>query len=281
MKKLISILLFLSLYGNAQVLPSPADVAWSWTPITTGLRFSPVKNSLVTGAIYFRASNVTGSTTAFLFDSSGNVLASSILADGSGWTTINLSPTVVEAGKQYVIAYSSEGNFYTSIGVNFPKATELFNALQSQYIYKKNAFPDKFSTEQSHSVEPVLIPITPSEPKDTFLLVVKDTVKVFVDTCTIDYTKLADVQFVLMIPEEGGTVRLPDSTEVYKAIYGAAQPHEAYKDDIKNIMYRFQRTYTINKVATPVRFTMYKTGAWRRELKDSAGIWQNYPYAPY
>ena len=277
MKKLLSILLLVSLYGNSQVLPSPADVAWSWTPITTGLRFSPVKNSLVTGAIYFRASNVTGSTTAFLFDSSGNVLASSILADGSGWTTINLSPAVVEAGKQYVIAYSSEDNFYTSIGVNFPKATELFNAIQSQYIYKTNAFPDKFSTEQSHSVEPVLIPITPAEPKDTFLLVVKDTVKVFVDTCTIDYTKLVDVQFVVMIPDEGGTVKLPDSTTVYKAIYGAAQPHVRLKDDASLRLYRFTRNYTINGVSTPVRFTLYKTGAWIRERQIN-GVWTIMPY---
>jgi hypothetical protein len=283
MKKLISIILILfSSYGMAQVLPPPADVAWNWTPITTGLRFSPVKNSLVTGAVYFRASNVTGSSTAMLHDSSGTLITSAQSATGSGWTEINFpQPVMVDSGKQYVISYTSEDNFYTSVGFQFPATFELFKAIQSQYIYSKNTFPNKFSTEQSHSVEPVLIPIIPAEPKDTFLLVVKDTVKIFIDTCTIDYSKLTDLSLVLMIQDEGGTVILPDSTKAYQALYGAAQPHERLKDDLSLILYRFQRSYTINGILTPIRFTLYKTGAWRRELKDSKGIWQNYPYAPY
>jgi hypothetical protein len=74
---------------------------------------------------------------------------------------------------------------------------------------------------------------------------------------------------------------IPDSIFVYQSIFGSAQPHIRMKDDLSIIMYRFQRTYSIKKVATPIRFTMYKTGAWIREIKDSAGIWQNYPYAPY
>jgi hypothetical protein len=53
---------------------------------------------------------------------------------------------------------------------------------------------------------------------------------------------------------------------------------DSTKDDISTILYRFQRSYIINKVSTPVRFTLYKAGAWRRELKDSKGIWKNYPY---
>ena len=125
------------------------------------------------------------------------------------------------------------------------------------------------------------IPVQPPVVTPPGTIIVRDTIKIFIDTCRIDYTRINDLTFVLVLPDEGGQVRLPDSTTVYQAVYGAIPPHIRLKDSIGGIMYRFQRTYTINKVSTPIRFTMYKTGAWIRERKDSAGIWQNYPYAPY
>jgi len=124
---------------------------------------------------------------------------------------------------------------------------------------------------------PVLVSGVGSIPQVT---IPKDTIRV--DTCGLDWSKVKDLTFVLLLPEDkGGTVRLPDSTTVYKAIYGAIPPHIANKDITSFRMYRFTRNYVINKVSTPVRFTLYKSGAWIREIKDSAGIWQIYPYAPY
>lgn len=109
-----------------------------------------------------------------------------------------------------------------------------------------------------------------------------DTVYLTRDTCMfIDFSKINDTTYVLFLSDRGGSASLPDSTIFYQAIFGVAQPHVRLKDDLSLIMYRFQRNYTIKGVSTPVRFTMYRTGAWMRELKDSAGIWKIYPYAPY
>jgi hypothetical protein len=182
---------------------------------------------------------------------------------------------MVDSGKEYIASFSTQGGYYCPMENFFPKDYPLFKAITSHFTWHRDQFPTLTWNQTNYSVEPIL------QKYEESITPYRDTIYLIRDTCSIDYSKINDLTFVLVLPDNGGPVRLPDSTKVYQAIYGAAQPHEANKDDIKNIMYRFQRTYTINKVATPVRFTMYKTGAWRRELKDSAGIWQNYPYAPY
>lgn len=103
--------------------------------------------------------------------------------------------------------------------------------------------------------------------------VIRDTVYIPRDTCSINYSKINDISFVIMLPDVGGTAVLPDSTTIYKAINGAAQPHVRLKDDLSIRVYRFTRTYTINGVSQSVRFTLYKTGAWIREIKNSSGVW--------
>jgi hypothetical protein len=103
----------------------------------------------------------------------------------------------------------------------------------------------------------------------------KDTIRV--DTCGFDWSKVANLTFVLLLPDEGGAARLPDSTTVYKAIFGASQPYLRIKDDASLRLYRFTRNYVINKVSTPVRFTLYKSGAWIRE-RQVGGVWRIYDY---
>jgi hypothetical protein len=115
---------------------------------------------------------------------------------------------------------------------------------------------------------PVVVSGVGSIPQVT---IPKDTIKI--DTCGFDWSKVANLTFVLLLPEDkGGTVRIPDSTTVYKAIYGAMPPHIRLKDDASLRLYRFTRNYTINKVSTPVRFTLYKSGAWIRERQIN-GVW--------
>ena len=115
---------------------------------------------------------------------------------------------------------------------------------------------------------PVVVSGVGSIPQVT---IPKDTI--MVDTCGFDWSKVANLTFVLLLPEDkGGTVRIPDSTTVYKAIYGAIPPHIRLKDDASLRVYRFTRSYVINGKSTPVRFTLYKTGAWIRETQIN-GIW--------
>lgn len=98
------------------------------------------------------------------------------------------------------------------------------------------------------------------------------------DTCGLNWAALNDLTFVILMPEVGGTAYLPDSSSAYKAMFGAMPPHQSLKDDTSIRAYRFTRYYTINKVSTAVRFTLYKTGAWIRERKDANGIWQIWDY---
>jgi len=286
MKAILSILLILfSCYGMAQVLPTPTDPGRNDnSDLTTGMRFAPKQKSIVTGLRYFRDGNFTGSTVGHLWDASGKKIADVNFPSGTGWITASfISPILIDSAKQYIASFSNDGGFYCPIYDFFPKEYPPFKAITSHYTWVRNSYPTLTYNQTNYSVEPILQkyvpPVVVLPPPPT--TIVRDTIYLIRDTCSIDYSKLTDLQFVLVIPDEGGTVKLPDSTEVYKAIYGAAQPHVRLKNDLSLIVYRFQRSYTINGVLTPVRFTMYKTGAWRRELKDSAGIWQNYPYAPY
>ena len=148
---------------------------------------------------------------------------------------------------------------------------------------------DVFVTDNNGAVAHDWVPVTvsgsivnpepPTVPPTGYI--VRDTIKIFIDTCKIDYTKFSSLQFVLLLPEEGGKYILPDSTTIYQAQYGVAPPYIRLKDDASLRVYRFTRNYTINKVSTPIRFTLYKSGAWIREIKDKDGIWQIFPYAPY
>jgi len=275
MKFLFSILILFSSYGMAQVLPTPTAGLQTDQSVTLGMVFKPKFNGQVTGVMYYGSGSVTGQ----LWTVTGNLLASANFSNSTGWNSgLFETPVNVAAGTEYIVSYfASSGQYYTSYGF-FPKSFTNYDAPKSSYSYGSEVtFPVSSFPASNYFVEPIFIPITPDPP--TTLL--RDTIIIIRDTCRIDYAKINDLTFVLVLPDNGGPVRLPDSTTVYQAVYGAIPPHDRLKDSIGGIMYRFQRTYTINKVATPIRFTMYKTGAWRRELKDSAGIWQNYPYAPY
>ncbi len=105
----------------------------------------------------------------------------------------------------------------------------------------------------------------------------KDTI--WRDTCGLNWAALNDLTFVILLPEVGGTAYLPDSSvTAYRAMFGAAPPHQRLKDDASIRQYRFSRTYVVNGKSQSVRFTLYKTGAWIREIKDSAGVWQIWDY---
>lgn len=286
MKLFFSILLILfSCYGMAQVLPDPTEPGKNdGSDLTTGMRFSPKQKSIVTGLRYFRDGNFTGSTVGHLWDNTGKKLAEATFPAGSGWINVSfISPILIDSAKEYIASFSNDGGFYAPIEFFFPKDYPLFKAITSHFTWYRNSFPTITYNQTNYSVEPILQkyiapPVIMPDPPTTL---VRDTIYLIRDTCSIDYTKINDLTFVLVLPDEGGQVRLPDSTTGYQAIYGAIPPHIRFKDDIPRIMYRFQRTYTISGVSTAIRFTMFKTGAWIRERKDSAGIWQIYPYAPY
>jgi hypothetical protein len=283
MKNLLILLLFISTTLFGQVLPTPSgNGQQDDSDVTLGMVFKPKQKSIVTGLRYYCTSDFIGLTTGHLWDNNGKMLATGVFLKGPGWIDLNFpNPILVDSGKTYTSSFSNDGGYYISTPFFFPREYQLFTAVSGTYTYFKNSYPTLIYQQSNYSIEPILKKYVEPVLPNPLVTLIRDTVYLIRDTCSIDYNKLVDLTFVLLIQERGGTVMLPDSTLVYSAVFGAAQPHERLKDDLSLIIYRFQRNYVIQGVSTPVRFTMYKTGAWRRELKDSLGVWRNYPFKQY
>lgn len=246
----------------AQVLPTPTTEGQNDnSDLTTGMRFKTKQKSIISGVMYFRGMAFTGNSYGHLWDDRGNLLAQRTFpANNIGWNTLSFtSPVIVDSGKTFIVSFSNDGGWYCGKENYFPRSFTLYDAITSNYSWTRNSFPQNSYKNINYFVEPVIQkyieqPIFP--PCET--KIVRDTVKFFIDTCTIDYSKLQDLQFVLMLPEEGGKFILPDSTVLYNALFGTAQPHVRMKDDTSIRADRFYRGTGVNRR----RVTLYNTGAW-------------------
>jgi hypothetical protein len=158
----------------------------------------------------------------------------------------------------------------------FPKTFPLFLAITSHYTWYRNQFPTLTYNQTNYSIEPILQKYTPTVIiyPDPAPQIIRDTIYLIRDTCSIDYTKINDLTFVLVLPEgPGGDVRLPDSTTIYQAMYGKIPPDEGWVDAIPRVD-RFLRTVTKNGVTKTYQYTHFYNGTWVRRLKDTNGVWK-------
>jgi hypothetical protein len=153
----------------------------------------------------------------------------------------------------------------------YDKFPQITGAVDGDYRF------DVFATDSTGTTFTDWVPVTVRGVGSVPSVVIpRDTI--YRDTCGLNWMALNDLSFVILLPEIGGTAYLPDSTAAYKAMFGAAPPHQRFKDDASIRVYRFSRTYVVNGKSQSVRFTLYKTGAWIREIKDAAGVWQVWDY---
>ncbi len=284
MKKAALVLLFFTLMSllayqlTAQVFaPANGEVKGENTPLTLGLRFTPKQNILVTGVRFYR--DFQGDVSVTLWRN-GTLLSTRVSSDWlTGWKDVFfIEPVPVAAGQEYIVSYFSSFGGYMSAERSFPVSAPLYTALSGRYTYAPTeAFPASQYGNSQYFVEPIVDTLPAQKPPVDSCVTIIDTVYIVKDSCSIDYSLLNDLSFTIMLPEVGGVAQLPDSTTIYKAIFGVAQPHVRLKDDTSIRQYRFTRYYTINGIKTAVRFTLYKTGAWIRERQIN-GVWTIWDY---
>jgi hypothetical protein len=274
MKKIFLILglIIFSAGSFAQVLENPpAESKNDNSDLTLGMIFKLKQNSLIKGILYFRDENFTGPTVGQIWTKDGNLIQSGTFPAGTGWIALNLPPISGTAGEEFVVTYSNDGGFYHYQNNYFPKSFPLYDAINSAYSWTRNSFPRLNWENSNYFVEPIIeikLPDPIPVPVDPNPIIVRDTIKFYIDTCSIDYSKLTGLQLVLSLPEEGGAFLLPDSTTALFALTGFTPPHKRLKDDPTLIVDRFTRGTFANRR----RITLYTTGAYIRE-KYISGKW--------
>lgn len=99
---------------------APAQAAVSdGTPVTLGTRFSAQANGKITGLEFYRSPGETGPHTGWLYTADGQKLAELSFPDDSvsGWQYAAFeTPVAIQAGKEYVASYRSNGIYPISPG---------------------------------------------------------------------------------------------------------------------------------------------------------------------
>jgi len=260
LKHLLVYILILNVnYLMAQGIPSPTEIRNDGRPLTVGIVFQSDSAAVVTGLKVYRAWE--GQITGQLWTQTGRLLATTSFPEGqTGWQTgFFLNPIPIFQDSAYVATYWSASGSYGAQERYFPASFPSWEALDSRYAYFNDpVYPENSYNRTNDGIEPI-IGIVPSTPDPD--PAPGQTVVIYRDTCSLNYDSLQSIKFVLMLPEEGGTFMLPDSTTVYRATFGAAPPHITRKDDATLIVERFIRgTGTARR-----RITLYTTGAYLRE----------------
>ncbi len=233
---------------SAQNIPAPGDVRNDGRPLTVGMVFQADSPSVVTGLHFYRA--WTGPVTGQLWSQKGELLATtSFPSEGSGWQVgYFLQPVKISPDSAYVATYHSQGP-YNAQELYFPASFSNYEAIDSRYSYFTDpVFPENTWNRTNYGIDPIIAVENSTAPGQT--------VVIYRDTCQFDFSK-SPTQFVVMLPEQGGKFMLPDSVTVYRAMYGAAQPHERLKNDVSLIAFRTQVLSGDNRR----RITIYTTGA--------------------
>lgn len=128
-----------SLFGDAvPEVPAAADSG----AVELGLRFSPTRDSYVTGVRFYKGSGNTGTHTGTLWSAVGSPLASATFTaeSATGWQTVRFtSPVPVAAGETYVVSYSAPAGRY---------------AVQEDAFYASGLQADPFSVAGGYGARP-------------------------------------------------------------------------------------------------------------------------------
>lgn len=121
-------------------------------PVELGVKFSATRAGKITGLMFYKGPQNTGTHTAHLWDSAGNLLASATFANetASGWQTVTFtSPVSIAAGTTYIASYHSNGyysadqNFFASAYANGLLTAPDANSSGGNgvYLYGASGFP--------------------------------------------------------------------------------------------------------------------------------------------
>jgi hypothetical protein len=168
-----------TLFGNTAVPDS--ETATDMTSVELGVKFSASTSGTITGIRFWKDSINTGSHTAHLWSSTGQLLASATFANetASGWQEVLFSqPVQITAGTTYVASYHNNQSY--SAGDGF-FATPLTNgpltapanagvyAYSSNVVFPSNTFMSDnywvdvlFSASQAQAPPAITSPLTAS-----------------------------------------------------------------------------------------------------------------------
>lgn len=233
------------------------------TALTVGTHFRTNTKSVIVGIRYWRDANFTGATVGHVWEN-GRMIESGTFPAGTGWIYLPLkSPIVADSGKTFTVSYCNDGGYYTwqEFYWQNPRRFPLWTGTGGGYVYTRNAYPALSWNAACYFVEPILQAyVEPSQKVDTVLRIVRDSIWVSRDTCGGGLKEFVESggSMALMLPEEGGSFMLPDSTTLLMALQGAAPPHKRLANDTSLIHERFFRgTGDARR-----RITLYRTGAY-------------------
>lgn len=261
-------LIFWVAIAHAQVLPNPTGVQTfnDGATITVGLRFTPKVDVKMTGIRFWK--EFSGEVIGSLWDGNQKVKSGTFTGE-NGWAVLPMTEDL-KAGKNYTVTYSSV--FYSYIPGAIPAGSDLVEYTGSAFIYQSDNYPVS-GNGSNYLVEPILSLPKPQCPDTMIMYVAVDP------SGPADWKRLIEegLTVALTLDSTGGNFMFDDSTTLYQATFGVAPPHIRLKDTEPRV-YRFTRNYTINGKSQPVRFTLYKSGAWIRELRNAAGQWEIFKY---
>jgi len=136
--------------------------------IEVGMKFRTDVAGTITGARFYKGSQNTGTHTAHLWSSSGQLLATATFTgeSASGWQQVTFStPVQITANTTYVISYHTDVGFYSSSGGFFNGASAdawplhgLANGTDGSngvYVYGASAFPTNSFNSTNYWVDVV------------------------------------------------------------------------------------------------------------------------------
>jgi hypothetical protein len=145
-------------------------------PVELGVKFFSSSSGNVVGMRFYKGAPNTGTHTAELWDTSGNLLASATFTNetASGWQTVMFpSPVAITANRTYIASYHSNGyysatdNFFSQAYVNGPLTAPASAASAGNGVYAYSglvAFPSNTYNATNYWVDVVFTPASGSSP---------------------------------------------------------------------------------------------------------------------
>ena len=134
-------------------------------PVELGVKFSAASAGRITGLLFYKGPQDTGTHTAHLWSATGTLLASATFANEttSGWQQVNLAtPVGVAAGTTYVVSYHSNGyysannNYFTRAHVASPLTAPSSSSSGGNGVYAygtSSLFPTNSYNATSYGVD--------------------------------------------------------------------------------------------------------------------------------
>ena len=262
MKKYFAILsLVLCLSARGQVFNQIPAITNDGQPVELGMVFRPNPGTIFTGIRFYKPTAGAGFTLS-LWDTSGRrIMTTQVPAVPAGWVTMPFPPTVLN-WTTFVVSYYSPAGIYGA-AMNYFRADSMFTNFiipRAAGVFKYGSgggYPSLIYNASNYFVEPVT-----RYPYSSPTREIHDTTVVFQyrDTCAFDWTK-ADLTFVVNVDSLGNMI-MPNGLPFKMPMRSSGPIYE-----------QFIRTTTRNKVTTTARYTLYKDGAFTKEIKQPDGTY--------